>query len=258
MQVMLKEGGLLTVFKGLPPRLMWSAPLSCFLFLYYEEGKKWMNANMGEMGGGNTYNSLFLAAGPAVLAVGIAIRCPFDIVEQKLQLQTDSRGARQIFNEVYAKEGANGLWRGYSGQLLSVGTFMMAYFGAYETFRRSLISSTSLAESENTMPLVHIIAGASAGFCGACVTMPLDVIKTRLMTGALHGLVKDQQGKVVEYPSVPQAFKAVTQNDGFYALWRGLIPRLSALVPAGAITFCTYELYKSTLAKFEYFKSEAV
>jgi solute carrier family 25 phosphate transporter 23/24/25/41 len=253
---MLKEGGFLTVFKGLPPRLMWSAPLSCGLFLYYEEGKKWMNANMGSMGGTDGYNSLFLAAGPAVLAAGIAIRCPFDIVEQKLQLRTTHPGVQEIFKEIYAEEGAKGLWRGYTGQLLSVGTFMISYFAAYETFRRSLTASTTLAESNTTKPLLHIIAGASAGCCGACLTMPLDVIKTRMMTNALQGMVKDSKGKVVEYPSVPQAFKAITQHDGYYALWRGLIPRLTALVPAGAITFCTYELYKSALAEFDFFQDE--
>jgi hypothetical protein len=101
---MVKTEGLAAPFKGLPPRIIWTAPLASFSFIYYETLKSFIDQQLSKPavgptddGGGAQQLGLLddpdarkavsmLVGGPVVLAVGIAIRTPFDIVEQYIQL----------------------------------------------------------------------------------------------------------------------------------------------------------------------------
>ena len=101
---MVQTEGIAAPFKGLPPRIIWTAPLASFSFIYYETLKSFIDQQLSKPavgptddGGGAQQPGLLddpdarkavsmLVGGPVVLAVGIAIRTPFDIVEQYIQL----------------------------------------------------------------------------------------------------------------------------------------------------------------------------
>ena len=99
MFTVLREEGL-SAWRGLPPRLIWSAPLAGATFTYYQLVKRETSggggggAAPGELGGGGggtlSFSSLSLKTllgGPMVIALSVALRTPFDIIEQRLQLQ---------------------------------------------------------------------------------------------------------------------------------------------------------------------------
>ena len=67
--------------------------------------------------------------------------------------------------------------------------------------------------------------------CGAIITSPLDVVKTRLQT--LHG--REQ------YKGTFDCMAKVLRHEGVLASWRGATPRLARLMLSGGIVFTVYE-----------------
>ena len=86
--------GVGALFRGLPPRLTWAAPLSAVGFAYYEEAKTLFDFDSVDAGGGRR---ALLLAGPVALATGIAARTPFDVIEQwPSRSRSCTRGGRGV------------------------------------------------------------------------------------------------------------------------------------------------------------------
>ena len=54
-------------------------------------------------------------------------------------------------------------------------------------------------------------------------------------------------GAELKYKGVFQAVALIAREEGYFALWKGISPRLLRIVPGQAITFMTYEAVSSTL-----------
>ena len=72
----------------------------------------------------------------------------------------------------------------------------------------------------------RLVAGGSAGAIACFVTYPLDFIRGRLTT--------DMAGR---YTSVGGALADVVRNEGFFALYRGLLPSIIGIVPYVGVDF---------------------
>jgi len=83
----------------------------------------------------------------------------------------------------------------------------------------------------------HLIAGSTAGLCEVLIMYPLDVVKTR------HQLAT---AKYV-MPSVMDTLRGTIRNEGFRALYRGILPPILAEAPKRALKFTANEQYKSML-----------
>ena len=76
-------------WRGLPPRLFWSAPLAAATFTYYKVLKRETSE------GGPKFSWSTVLGGPLVLAFSVGLRTPFDIIEQQLQLQAKAAAAAE-------------------------------------------------------------------------------------------------------------------------------------------------------------------
>ena len=190
---------------GLRPRLMWTAPLAAATFTYYSSAKSVVDSSGGE--GSESQASSFqyrtVVAGPALVAASVALRTPFDIVEQQLQLQriraaTAAAAAPELvasaaaapppqaarksvaatLQKVWRAEGWRGVWRGYSAAYCGIASYVVGYFGVYEATRRTLLR-TPLGEYTT---LTHLLAGGLGGGLTAALATPFDVIKVRMQT----------------------------------------------------------------------------
>ena len=79
-----------------------------------------------------------------------------------------------------------------------------------------------------------MMVGAIAGSLSAAATTPLDVIKTRMMTGRAY-----------DAPSVLAATSLIVGKEGLGALCSGIIPRVAYIGPSCAIFFMVYELVQA-------------
>ena len=78
--------------------------------------------------------------------------------------------------------------------------------------------------------LQNMLGGMSAGCFSTLGNNPFDVVKTRM-----------QGTRAALYTSTGDCFSQIIKNEGFGALYAGLIPRLSRVVPGQGVIFMSFE-----------------
>ncbi|KAA1069605.1 hypothetical protein PGT21_029409 [Puccinia graminis f. sp. tritici] len=130
-------------------------------------------------------------------------------------------------------------------------------------------SSSSNKKNLNPPGWVHFVAGGLGGMCGAIVTAPFDLVKTRLQSSTYHA----DRSQIPRFtfssssssaiPTTSTTTTTATPNrlfyhfidtgriirdihrlEGFQALFRGLGPTLVGAIPARAINFYVYGMGK--------------
>ncbi|KAH9131122.1 hypothetical protein AeNC1_019759 [Aphanomyces euteiches] len=193
--------GMRGLYRGFGVILLGSAPATCMYLTSYEESKKLLETN-------DTFKqSLFLTsftAGIMAEAVSCVIWVPIDVIKERMQVQSKSKGAFYYKNTIDAAttivrtEGLRGMYRGYGATLWSFGPFSAFFFLFYEkviALRIDLrlddvIKNKSMAETFHKTTDVQFASllacsvTASAG--AALVTNPLDLVKLRLQIDRMH------------------------------------------------------------------------
>lgn len=78
------------------------------------------------------------------------------------------------------------------------------------------------------------LCGSLAGGLGSLVTTPMDVVKTRMMTGS-------------QYSSIGEAFYSILKDEGVLTFFVGVGPRLLHKIPANGLFFLCYEAFRTFL-----------
>ncbi|EGO22684.1 mitochondrial carrier protein RIM2 [Serpula lacrymans var. lacrymans S7.9] len=108
----------------------------------------------------------------------------------------------------------------------------------------------------------HFVAGGLGGMCGAIVTSPFDVVKTRLQSSLFrekHASVGVVGGGVAALPQRPTGLlwnfvetghilRDIYRDESPQALFKGLGPTLVGVIPARSINFFTYGNGKHIIA----------
>jgi solute carrier family 25 S-adenosylmethionine transporter 26 len=81
-----------------------------------------------------------------------------------------------------------------------------------------------------------------AGGIAACLTTPLDVVKTRIM-------LSEKKMSHSSYKGAWKTLKRIYVEEGINALWSGALPRTLWISLGGAIFFGVYEQSKKLLSK---------
>jgi hypothetical protein len=87
--------------------------------------------------------------------------------------------------------------------------------------------------------LQDAFCGAVAGGLSSYLTTPLDVIKTRLMTGSS------------DYSSVGDALRRIYSEEGFSTFFNGAVSRVAHKIPANALFFLFLEAIRYMLGTVE-------
>lgn len=75
------------------------------------------------------------------------------------------------------------------------------------------------------------ICGSLAGGLGSFVTTPMDVVKTRMMTGT-------------QFKSIFEAIYVIATKEGLHKFFAGTTPRLLHKIPANGLFFLFYEMFR--------------
>ncbi|KAH9832516.1 mitochondrial carrier [Rhodofomes roseus] len=119
-------------------------------------------------------------------------------------------------------------------------------------------SKTSLLPAKSWQ---HFVGGGLGAMCGAIVTSPFDVVKTRLQSDLFrvkHTSLGFAGGGVAVAPHRPNLLwhfvetghiiRDIYREESFRALFRGLGPTLVGVIPARSINFFTYGNGKHIIA----------
>jgi len=175
-----------------------------------------------------------LTAGAIGGAASSLIRVPTEVVKQRMQM-SQFKTAPDAVRLIVAKEGIKGLYAGYGSFLLRDLPFDAIQFCIYEQLRIGyrLAAKRDLKDAENA------IIGAFAGAITGALTMPLDVMKTRLMI----------QGQANQYRGFIDCAQTIPREEGTGAFLKGIEPRVLWIGIGGSIFFGVLEKTKSVLAQ---------
>ncbi|RZF35596.1 hypothetical protein LSTR_LSTR005124 [Laodelphax striatellus] len=236
---MYKKEGFLAFYKGILPPIVAETPKRALKFVSFEQYKKLF---------------LFGASSPTPLTLSMAGFCsglteglfvnPFEVV--KVTMQTNQQKAVvapstfQVSKQIISTDGfgGRGLYRGVTATVLRNGVFNSIYFGYFYTITEYL----SKLEDPVHEFLRRVCLGFSAGVFGSLANIPFDVVKSRIQgPQPVKGEIK--------YKSCFQTMHTIYTEEGFRALYKGLVPKVMRLGPGGAILLICYEHVKEFLTE---------
>ncbi|RLN87619.1 hypothetical protein BBJ28_00005253 [Nothophytophthora sp. Chile5] len=201
-----------------------------------------------------------------LLQAACLVRTPTEIVKQRMQTGV-YQSLPEALNAIRSAQGIAGFYRGYWSMIAREIPFSFIQFplweglkvGLYRHRRRMYAIEGRLTRGNNSRASVFeqykwstqqnapvsslqgAVCGSIAGGVAACITTPLDVVKTRLMLG------KDAKG--VQYHGTLDTFSRVYKEEGVKRLFSGVGPRTMWISIGGFVFFGMYEKSTSMFAK---------
>ena len=123
-----------------------------------------------------------------------------------------------------------GWWPGIAGKIPSYG-LTWTLFEQVKRVRSRLSHNRPATDVENS------IMGCIASATTVCIMIPMDTVKTRLVTQMRYP-------ELAQYAGINDCFRTVLKEEGIGAFYRGLTPRLLSVVPMIGIQFGVYEFMK--------------
>ena len=264
-------------WRGLPPRLFWSAPLAAATFTYYKVLKRETQEGKPKL----SWSTLI--GGPLVLAFSVGLRTPFDIIEQQLQLQAVKAKAGAPAPSAAAATGAAASAAHSAAQSAAQSA---AHSGPEFTSAalRPAITPTPAAIAErigatwraegvrgvwrgyqpSLMGITTYVAGYFVFYEGARRSLERwsffekHSTVTHLLAGGFGGgltatlatpfdTIKVRMQTQVyataaqPNPGVLEVARLTIRDAGWQGLWRGAAHRALSNAPSGAIMFAVYE-----------------
>merc|ERR1719225_1853453 len=229
---MARQEGLLSFWKGILPPVLVETPKRAWKFFTFEQFQKVFLFG-GDKPGAVTYSLAGLGSG---VTEAIIVN-PFEVVKVKMQSnrshQSDTPSTWSVAREIIKKDGIgrNGLLgKGITATMGRNGFFNMIYFGFYHTMKTRLPS-----HQDPRLEFCRKVGlGLTAGTLGCCINIPFDVAKSRIQGP------QPEEGKV-KYRGTARVILTVYKEEGFLALYKGLVPKIMRLGPGGAIMLLVYE-----------------
>ncbi|XP_051140066.1 folate transporter 1, chloroplastic isoform X2 [Andrographis paniculata] len=173
-------------------------------------------------------------AGSAAGLATVSFTHPLDVVRTRFQVNdgrlsnipTYKNTPHALFTIARA-EGLRGLYAGFYPALLGSTVSWGLYFYFYSKAKQRYLRSR-----EELGPTLHLASAAEAGGLVCLCTNPVWLVKTRLQ------LQTPQQAR--PYSGFHDALRTILKEEGWRALYKGLVPGLF-LVTHGAIQFTAYE-----------------
>ncbi|TEB40123.1 S-adenosylmethionine transporter [Coprinellus micaceus] len=230
-QGFIKAGGFKGIYKGVGSVVVGSAPGAAVFFATYDTMKR----NVPVQG---PLNHMISASFGEVAAC--LVRVPTEVI--KTRMQTSSYGAAGTSSWASAKlvlanDGWRGFYRGFGITVMREIPFTSIQFPLYEFFK---VQGAEFTGREKLPPYEAAVCGSVAGGIAAALTTPLDVLKTRVMLDVRNA----SEGA---RPTVLRRFKTIYVEEGWRALFSGVVPRTLWISAGGAVFLGMYELTMNNL-----------
>ena len=267
----LRQEGVGALWSGLRPSLLMTVPANVIYFSAYEHLRNAI-ANADGRRGSEDAAPVLAAAGAKLLAS--TATAPLELM--RTRMQADRAFAQEGMvggaTALVRREGLSALFRGLGPTLIRDVPFSCVYLVGHERLKRLLIEPHG---SQHGSFCASFVAGGLAGAAATLLTMPLDVVKTRMQVGAAAQLPGIVAG-AVSAPPVPRMHSAaggvggvggvgggggvggagggvlstaamvahIARLEGPRALLAGVVPRLAKMAPSCAIMIASFETGK--------------
>jgi len=225
--------GVKGLWRGLGPALVMTVPSTTIYFSLYE----FLKAKIEDYAGTGYLTPLL--AGSIGRAFAVGATSPIDLFRVNRQSHSREIGSVQLFRDIVNSGRWSTFWVGVRPTLWRDVPFSGIYWMIYEFLRSEIVRSRQVRSNFVT----SLSAGAIAGSIAGILTLPFDVLKTRVQMN----VDKVANGKLAASQLPTSTFGAmadIAAKEGVRALFQGLLPRVFKVAPACAIMISSYELVK--------------
>jgi solute carrier family 25 phosphate transporter 23/24/25/41 len=235
LKTMVNEEGVAGFFRGNGVNILRIAPYTAIQFFSFEKFKLVLSPE----GAGDMTALRRMMAGALAGTTAVIMTYPLDLVRTRLTIQTTDMhysGIGQGLRHIVKTEGGyTALFRGMAPTLMGIAPYVAINFSTYETLKSFFVPSDKPPSVPQSL--------AFGGFSGALaqtITYPIDLTRRRMQ---LQGF----RGQKEIYCSAWDCIKQTVKTEGIGGLYKGMVPCYLKVVPAIAISFCTYEVMKQAL-----------
>lgn len=212
-----------TFVKGITPQFLLAFPAGAMQFAAYEWCKDiFAKAKMA--------GALPEVVSGALGALGASVvRVPQEVLKQRVQADIYPNAFQGTITLLKA-DGPMGLYKGYFATIsrdVPWNALSFMFFAQAKSLYKVAFGRASTNEE-------NLLLGALSGMTAAVIMTPVDVVKTRLMTGGASG-------------GIIATFCAVLKEEGAGTLMKGVVPRVMFLAPLAALTLSLYEGFAKQL-----------
>lgn len=235
-KMMVKEGGVKSLWRGNGANVVKIAPESAIKFFAYEKAKKLLGADDKQLG-----VSERLTAGAMAGVASQTSIYPLEVLKTRLALRRTGQ-YRGLFHAAYViltTEGVRSFYRGLFPSLLGIIPYAGIDLAIYETLK-NLYLNYHKNQSADPGVFVLLACGTASSTCGQLASYPLSLVRTKLQAQARS---KDATGG----DNMVSVFKRILQEDGPRGLYRGLAPNFMKVAPAVSISYVVYEHLRMSL-----------
>ncbi|CED84368.1 Mitochondrial carrier protein CGI-69 [Phaffia rhodozyma] len=252
-----RESGVRGFWRGVGTTITMGVPSSAIYMVGYDHLRTYLIQQP------SIQNSSFLATSTPLFAGSLArtfsatIISPVELFRTRLQAhpppgrpQPTVKSTVIDLRKMVGESGVRSLWRGIGATLWRDVPFSGIYWGGYEWLKGRVLTGprwekAGSGEGEWGRAMV---AGAGSGMFAALVTTPFDVLKTRRQITSNP----TSSSLLSTSPRPPSStiplLREIIKNEGFTALFAGLVPRLAKVAPACAIMVSCYEVVGSYMS----------
>jgi len=243
----LAAGGFRGVYRGLGSVVVGSAPAAALFFTGYEYLNSHLPILMPALSSPDAGVPLHMIAASGGEVSACLVRVPTEVVKQRQQTWAYGQGSSfAAVKHVISESGFSGLFRGFTSTVAREIPFCCIQFPLYERLKIAVGSQRGYSSGGRNriqdLPAWPDSAacGSMSGAIAAAITTPLDVAKTRIM-------LSRGQAQLGDYDKTATTLRRIYFEEGFTALFKGVVPRVIWLSMGGAVFLGVYEAAKSTL-----------
>nr|CAD7424224.1 unnamed protein product [Timema monikensis] len=237
MKKMYHSEGFFAFWKGVVPPVLVETPKRAVKFFTFEQYKRFF------LFGSPTPTPLtFSLAGLGAGVTEAILVNPFEVV--KVSLQANRSNLKEVpstwavTKKIISTQGLGfrGLNKGVTATIARNGVFNMVYFGFYHSVKGYLPEYQDPTQEFFRKVGIGFVSGTLA----SCINIPFDVAKSRIQgPQPVPGEIK--------YRSTLGSLVIVFKEEGWRALYKGLVPKVMRLGPGGAIMLVVYDYVHSYL-----------
>ncbi|KAI4809878.1 hypothetical protein KUCAC02_018734 [Chaenocephalus aceratus] len=232
---MIKEGGLSSLWRGNGTNVLKIAPETAIKFMAYEQYKKLLSSEGQKIETHKRFVAGSLAGATAQTSI-----YPMEVLKTRLTLGKTGQytGMFDCAKKILRKEGIMAFYKGYVPNLVGIIPYAGIDLAVYETLKNTWLTHHT-KDSANPGVLVLVACGTISSTCGQLASYPLALVRTRMQAQASLD--------TTDQPSMSNLMKKIVAKDGFFGLYRGILPNFMKVIPAVSISYVVYEYMKTGL-----------
>uniref|UniRef100_A0A8B9UML5 Solute carrier family 25 member 24 n=1 Tax=Anas zonorhyncha TaxID=75864 RepID=A0A8B9UML5_9AVES len=232
---MLKEGGVRSLWRGNGVNVVKIAPETAIKFWAYEQYKKILTKDDGNLGTVERFVSGSLAGATAQTSI-----YPMEVLKTRLAVGKTGQysGMFDCAKKILKREGLKAFYKGYIPNILGIIPYAGIDLAVYELLKTTWLEHYA-SSSANPGVFVLLGCGTVSSTCGQLASYPLALVRTRMQA----------QASVEGAPQLNMVglFQRIIATEGIQGLYRGIAPNFMKVLPAVSISYVVYEKMKQNL-----------